>query len=225
MPTRLAARSQHHIVLANPTAGSFDHAVAVAYAEEIRSGGGLARIRDLNAMAFDPVLKDEDRPDRGGKVPPWISAELDLISESDVIVFIYPIWFGGPPAILKGYVDRVLGSGMDFRRFRDGAGAPGLRGRFLLTISSSGLPQEWLEGQGQARALREGWDVYLERGFGLRDGGHLSLDGIIRHMSPEHAGAALERVRGLARGMCDKLARSADGGTAPAADDGLTDCT
>lgn len=176
-------------------------------------------------MGFDPVLTDADRPDRGGKVPPWVRNELENIRESDAIVFVYPIWFGGPPAILKGYVDRILGSGMDFRHFRDGAGAPGLKGRYFLSISTSGLPLEWLEGQGQARALREGWDVYLERGFGLRDGGHLSLDGIVRYVSADHARRALDRVRTLAHDICGKLSLPGDPGADDIRSGTLNDCT
>jgi len=171
----------HYLVLANPSAQSFDHAAAQTYASIVASCGQSVEINDLNAMAFDPVLKDDERFDRGDNRSPWIEAELARLSRCDVVVLIYPIWFGGPPAILKGYVDRVLGAHCGVGAFQSGAAQPALRGRHLLSISTSGTSTEWLREQGQPHAVREGFDLYIERGFGLRgavgvsDRGHTAV--------------------------------------------------
>ncbi|MEO6214447.1 MAG: NAD(P)H-dependent oxidoreductase [Sphingomonas sp.] len=195
----------HYLVLANPSEQSFDHAIAQTYASVVASCGQSADINDLNAMAFDPVLKDDERFDRGDKRSPWIEAELARLSRCGVVVLIYPIWFGGPPAILKGYVDRVLGAHCGVGAFQSGAAQPALRGRHLLSISTSGTSTEWLREHGQPHAVREGFDLYIERGFGLRDAGHLNLDGIGRNMSSAHAAEALVKVAETAKSMCSTL--------------------
>lgn len=54
-------------------------------------------------MGFDPLLKNEERPDRrGSSLSRDVRAELDALTGSDVIALVYPIWFGMPPAMLKG---------------------------------------------------------------------------------------------------------------------------
>src|SRR5687768_15453082 len=102
---------QHLLILGHPDPGSFNHAVAARYAEVVRSNYQAIEVRDLYAMGFDPLLKDTERP-RHGPVnsSPDVRHEMDLIDRSDVISFVYPLWFGTPPAIIKGYIDRVFGA-------------------------------------------------------------------------------------------------------------------
>lgn len=196
----------HYIVLANPSYRSFCHEVARAYKEVVQANHQTATIFDLNAALFDPVLQDRERFDHGSHRWPWVEAELQRLSSCGALILVYPIWFGGPPAILKGYVDRVLGAQCALTDFQSGTGQPAVRGRYLLSISTSGATAEWLSERGQQHALREGFDTYIERGFGLRDGGHINLDGIVHNMSSDHAAKALARVREAAESMCSRLA-------------------
>lgn len=207
-PSRPAAPN-HYLVLANPSSDSFDHEVARTYRDAVECCGHGAEICDLNAMAFDPVLKDHERPDRPQRRRPWIQAELERLRASAVILFIYPVWFGGPPAILKGYVDRVLGAGCDVRRLQAGNAQPAVAGKAFVTITTSGAPLEWLRRQGHPLALREGWELYLAHGFGLRDAGHLSIDKVGPTMSEDEARDRLDRVAALARATCDLVDRAA----------------
>ncbi|MES2096502.1 MAG: NAD(P)H-dependent oxidoreductase [Pseudomonadota bacterium] len=201
----------HYILLANPSPKSFCHSVAWAYAEEVKRAGQSFEIRDLNQIPFDPVLKDESLPARGTPPSPWVEAELDRLAARAAIVMVYPIWFGGPPAILKGYIDRVFGTGCDIGGFQDGKGPRALKGKWLLTITTSAASRDWLAGRGQQRALREGWEVYLERGFAMRDAGHLSIDRIVPNISRAYADEQLERVRQAARETCGRLDADARG--------------
>ena len=102
---------RHLVILGHPDPGSFSHAVASRYAEVARANYQMVEIRDLYAMGFDPLLKDIERPQRRpGVCGPDVRHEIDLIEQSDVIAFVYPLWFGTPPAIIKGYIDRVFGA-------------------------------------------------------------------------------------------------------------------
>ncbi|WP_169803615.1 NAD(P)H-dependent oxidoreductase, partial [Sphingomonas adhaesiva] len=145
---------RHYVVLANPSPKSFCHTIARTYVAEVEQQGQSATIVDLCTLGFDPVLKDGERADHGDRHHPWVTAELERIAACRALVLVYPIWFGGPPAILKGYVDRVLGAHCGFRAFREGGAQPALSGRYLLSMTTSGTPIGWLEERGQPQALR-----------------------------------------------------------------------
>src|SRR3954467_1179436 len=99
---------RHAVILCHPDPKSFNRAVADAYCDAVRKQGQEVMVRDLYAMGFDPVLKAEERPTVDNfKLSEDVEAEIALLASSDVFVLVYPIWFGTPPAMLKGYVERV----------------------------------------------------------------------------------------------------------------------
>src|SRR3546814_8835758 len=62
-----------------------------------------------------PVLKANEQPWKEGYAPrPENVAEREHLEKLDVLTFVYPVWFGTPPAMLKGYLERVVGSGIGF---------------------------------------------------------------------------------------------------------------
>lgn len=205
MEREAANKPRHYILLANPTPKSFCHSIARTYADTVAQCGQSAEIIDLNTMGFDPALKDEYRPDRGAPLSPWVEGQLDELAASDVIVLVYPIWFGGPPAILKGYIDRVLGAGLAVGPFQEGRGQRALKGKWLLSFTTSGTSLEWLREHGQQQSLRQGTDLYLERGFAMRDAGHVSIDRVLPNLSRAYAEEQLARVKQAAIETCQKL--------------------
>lgn len=197
---------RHAVVYANPSSASFDHAILKAYAAEVARHGQEVVVRDLYAIGFDPVLKLEERPAPTRWAPgPDVAAELDVLHRSEALVLIYPIWFGLPPAILKGYVERVMGAGYDFRDLQERRGQPALRGKHLLSFSTSGTSLAWLDEQEQVLALRNAVDVYLWRGFAMRQSEHVSIDNVVPGLDPGYAGQQLERVRSTAARLCAAL--------------------
>lgn len=195
----------HYLVLANPSAKSFCHAVARTYVDEVLRQGQTAEICDLYGIALEPALRIEESFTHGDRHHPWVEAELKRVHASGALILVYPIWFGGPPAILKGYVDRVLGAHCGFRRFSEGGAQAAISGRYLLSVTTSGTSLDWLQERGQPRALRAGFDIYLERGFGLRDAGHVDLDEIVPNMSSARATHALAKVAEAAQMVCGLL--------------------
>lgn len=201
--TSTATPLRHLLVYANPSPDSFDHAIKEAYVAAAAAHGQEVIVRDLYAMGFDPVLKAAERPLHGAWTPADdVAAELDLLRQADALVLVYPIWFGLPPAILKGYVDRVLGAGYSFRDFRGQVGQPALRGKPLVSFSTSGTPLAWLTEQGQVMSLREIFDVYLWRGFAMKQSEHVMIDSVVPNMSGAYAAEQLERVRQVADRTC-----------------------
>ncbi|MCW6530212.1 NAD(P)H-dependent oxidoreductase [Sphingomonas sp. MMSM20] len=198
---------RHLVVCASPAPGGFGHAVVDAYVDTVSQAGQHAIVRDLYGIGFDPVLKADERPD----APHWapsadVAAELEFARQADILVLVYPIWYGLPPAILKGYVDRVLGANYSFHRFRDEAGQPPLVGKPLLSFSTSGTPMAWLHERSQILALREIFDVYLWRGFGMKQSRHVMLDEVVANMPAAAAAEKLQRVRQAAAETCATLA-------------------
>ena len=204
--TDAKAAIRHLVVCASPAPAGFGHAVVDAYVDAVTKAGQQAIVRDLYGIGFDPVLKADERPD----APHWapsadVAAELEFVRQASILVLVYPIWYGLPPAILKGYVDRVLGANYSFHRFRNEAGQPPLVGKPLLSFSTSGTPLAWLHERSQILALREIFDVYLWRGFGMKQSRHVMLDEVVANM-PAAAAEKLQLVRQAAAETCATLA-------------------
>ncbi|MFK3888822.1 NAD(P)H-dependent oxidoreductase [Sphingomonas sp. NPDC079357] len=197
---------RHHLVFAHPSRTSFDGQIVDAYTETVARLGQDVIVRDLYTIGFDPVLRDEERPLHGtGDISPDVAAELEMLRSAHALVLVYPIWFALPPAMLKGYVDRVLGAGYSFRDLQAQVGHPALKGKPLLSFSTSGTSLPWLHEQGQVLSLRDIFDVYLWRGFGMQQSEHIMIDSVVRDMSSAYAAEQLERVRTTAERICAKL--------------------
>ncbi len=95
------------VILAHPYEKSFNHAIFAAATAALRSRGLSVFAHDLYAEEFDPVLtraelgKDETSD-------PLAARYIRELVASDLLVFIHPNWWGQPPAIMKGYIDRVF---------------------------------------------------------------------------------------------------------------------
>jgi NAD(P)H dehydrogenase (quinone) len=194
---------RHAVILAHPDPGSFNALVADAYCEAVRSCGQNAIVRDLYAMKFDPVLKDSERPrPEGIAFSPDVERELTTLAGTDVFVLVYPIWFGMPPAMMKGYIDRVLGAGLTARQIQDRSGLSLTRGRSLLSIFSSGAGRLWLDRQGQGGALRTMFGNYMKHAFGLKDYHELHFSEMVEGLDQEYIDQNIRQVQDLARRTC-----------------------
>jgi NAD(P)H dehydrogenase (quinone) len=113
------------VILAHPNAESFNHAIARTAVEQLESNGHEVIFHDLYEENFDPILGSEEIPDHA-PLPGVISEHCAEISSADGIVIVHPNWWGQPPAILKGWVDRVVRPGVayEFLEGDSGEGVP-----------------------------------------------------------------------------------------------------
>jgi putative NADPH-quinone reductase len=95
------------VILAHPDNQSFNHAIAKTAASRLEKNGHEVIFHDLYAEGFDPVLPSEEIPS-GVSLTPEIDKHCSEIGEADGIIVVHPNWWGQPPAILKGWVDRVM---------------------------------------------------------------------------------------------------------------------
>ena len=197
---------RHIVILGHPAAHSFNASVAAAYCDAVEDCGQTAVLRDLYAIGFDPVLRDSERPGTADFAPaPDVAAELALIRDSSVIVLVYPIWFGMPPAIIKGYIDRVLGVGLLARDIKTGEGHGLLEGKRLVILSSSASTMPWLEEHGQWASMRQAFDTYLTMIFAMADNTHVHFDAIVDGRDERFMRENLERAREQARQTCSVI--------------------
>jgi len=207
MSDQSSAQPRHVVVLAHPNPNSFNASVVRTYCETVRSCGQEAIVRDLYAMGFDPVLKDDERPRAQGiTLSPDVEAELAAIRGADIYTLVYPIWFAMPPAMMTGYIDRVLGAGVTAREIQDRAGESVLSGRHMLGITTSGTREIWLDEQGQIESLRSLIDHYLLHAFRMKSCEHLHLGGIVEGFSKRFVDQALYEVYERARKVCATVA-------------------
>jgi len=133
------------IILGHPKPGSFNHAIAQTAAETLKFLGHQVILHDLCAEGFDPRLPPAELA-RGEVLPPDVQKHCDEIREADGIIIVHPNWWGQPPAILKGWVDRVLRMGVayEFKVGDNGEGVPVglLKARRALVFTTSNTPRE-----------------------------------------------------------------------------------
>ncbi|HNW28370.1 MAG TPA: NAD(P)H-dependent oxidoreductase [Spirochaetota bacterium] len=101
------------VIVAHPRAGSFNHAIAERVRGTLREIGHSVLYHDLYGEGFNPLLPAEEIP-RDGNVDPVVLKHCGELKSSDGIVIIHPNWWGQPPAILKGWVDRVIRPGVAY---------------------------------------------------------------------------------------------------------------
>ncbi|THB64822.1 MAG: flavodoxin family protein [Desulfovibrio sp.] len=108
-------------ILAHPNPGSFNHALAHAARDALVGAGHTVTLRDLHAEGFDPLLPFEEIP-KHGKVDPVVMEHCTELAEAEGVVIVHPNWWGMPPAILTGWVDRVVRPGVAYEFLENDAG-------------------------------------------------------------------------------------------------------
>lgn len=101
-------------IFAHPKATSLNHSILEIVQGEAKARGHEIRTRDLYEMNFNPVLSSSELGHTDGKVSEDVRLEQEHITWAEALIFIYPIWWYDRPAILKGWVDRVLTHGFAY---------------------------------------------------------------------------------------------------------------
>ncbi|MEN6331765.1 MAG: NAD(P)H-dependent oxidoreductase [Smithella sp.] len=131
---------QISVILAHPEPGSFNHAIAQTAIAAIKANGHKVFFHDLYQEKFESVLPAAEIA-KGAALPAAIKQHCIEIAAADGIVIIHPNWWGQPPAILKGWVDRVIRPGVayEFLEGDAGEGVPAglLKARTALVFNTS----------------------------------------------------------------------------------------
>jgi NAD(P)H dehydrogenase (quinone) len=133
------------VILAHPDRGSFNHAIAQSAVERIEKNGHGVYFHDLYDEDFDPLLTGEEI-NRDVSLPRAIREHCEEIREAEGIIIVHPNWWGQPPAILKGWIDRVIRPGVayEFLEGDSGEGIPNglLRAKAVIVFNTSNTEPE-----------------------------------------------------------------------------------
>lgn len=188
------------VVLGHPRDDSLCAALAAAYVEGARAAGAQVQRMDLGRLHFDPVLRSA----RAGDQPlePDLVQAQQALEAARHVAWVYPVWWGTMPALLKGFLDRALVSGFAYR-YRKGSPLWDrlLRGRsaeLLVTMDAPPWYYRWFDrmpGHWQMRRT-----VLQFCGF---EPVHIASYGAVRSATPER----IERWLADARRRGERAAR------------------
>jgi NAD(P)H dehydrogenase (quinone) len=111
------------IILAHPDRHSFNHAIANECKQRLAENGHKIIFHDLHEEHFDPLITSTEIP-KNGKINDLVKKHCDDLIQSDGIIIVHPNWWGQPPAILKGWIDRIIRPGIAYE-FLDGDNGEG----------------------------------------------------------------------------------------------------
>lgn len=134
------------VVYCHPVEGSFCSAMRDAAVRGLQAAGHTVDVIDLAASQFNPVMSTSEwqtYQQGSGQIPDGLEHDVELIKTAEIIVFVYPTWWGGLPAQLKGWLERVMLPGTAFVFNDNNKVRPGLGNIKHIHIASTfGSP--WL---------------------------------------------------------------------------------
>ena len=180
----------------DPAGGHLGHALAEAYAAGAREAGHELRTLAVAELDF-PLLRSQ-KEWRDGALPPALAPAQDAIRWADHLVFFFPLWLGGMPALLKGLLEQVARPGFAFGpESGNPMGRKLLKGRSARLVVTMGMPALVYRFYFRAHSLKA-----LERnilGFvgiaPIRE----TLIGMVEAMDDAARGEWLDRLRVLGR--------------------------
>ncbi len=133
------------LILGHPRPNSFCAALAGKVQESALAAGHEVRYHDLQTEGFDPLILGGETM-RDTILPELVAWHCRELAEADGIVIVHPNWWGMPPAILKGWIDRVIRPGVayEFLPGDKGEGVPRglLKVRTALVLNTSDTEAE-----------------------------------------------------------------------------------
>jgi putative NADPH-quinone reductase len=144
-PGRLHRPARVSLILAHPNPASFNHAIARTVLQTLAALRHEVVLHDLYAEQFDPVMTAAEL-DKDAPLPARIEQHCREIGAADGIVVVHPNWWSQPPAILRGWTDRVLRPGRAYQFVPDGKGGAKpvglLHARVGMVFNTANTPQE-----------------------------------------------------------------------------------
>jgi NAD(P)H dehydrogenase (quinone) len=144
------------VIQGNPVVGSYGEELAQSYVKGAEASGAEVRLLQLSALDFNPNLSGGYR-DKLPLEPDLIQAQ-EWMKWAEHLVFIFPIWWGSLPALMKGFIDRVFMPGFAFK-YHKGKPLPDklLKGRTAHLITTMDGPHwyyRFVQGQPGHRMMK-----------------------------------------------------------------------
>ena len=129
------------VIYAHPYGKSFNHAILEAMQTRL---GDACEVIDLYADGFNPVYRPERLAlfSRGEYLDPIVEKYQGILRRAGQVVFLFPIWWGEAPAVVKGFFDKVMLPGFGYKVSPEGRMLPGLDIARTLIVTTSEAPTE-----------------------------------------------------------------------------------
>jgi NAD(P)H dehydrogenase (quinone) len=183
------------VLIGHQRQGSFCHAIAAAAMEELKAAGHSIVYHDLYAEKFDPILPHEEIL-CGANPDSVVKRHCEEIVAADAYVIVHPNWWAMPPAILKGWLDRVLRQGVAYEFTAQGVNGL-LKGRKAVVFTTSNTPRED-ELRIFGDPLENLWKTCVFNFCGVTDFYRRNFESIIMS-TPEQRAGWLNEVRQIIR--------------------------
>ena len=160
-------------IFAHPEPKSFNSSMKEMAIRTLKDKGNNVRLSDLYVMDFKPVLDKNDflqrkkrdsfnpfleqmTASKEGTFSEDIMTEMEKIKWADVLIFQFPIFFTGMPAIMKGWIDRVFAAGFAFSPIKNRVYENGLlQGKKAMMVISTGAEEDWYSSGGKHGDIHE----------------------------------------------------------------------
>ncbi len=180
------------VVIGHQRQGSFCHAIAQTAMDELQSSGHEVVYHDLYVEGFDPMLPDNEIF-KGTEKSPVVEQHCSELASADGIVVVHPNWWAMPPAILKGWVDRVFCQGVAYEFGEGGKIVGHLKGKTAVVLSTSNTPRE-AELEIYGDPLQNLWETCIFGFCGVEDFYRRNFESIVMS-TPEQRAGWLENVK------------------------------
>ncbi len=145
------------LINGHPDSESYNHALAESYIKGATNSGAEVKQINVAELSFNPNLKFGYRM-RTELEPDLLKAQ-DSIQWADHIVWIYPVWWGSVPALMKGFLDRVLLPGFAFKK-REGSVwwdkyLTGKTSRIICTLDQPAWYYRWINNRPSSMAMKK----------------------------------------------------------------------
>jgi putative NADPH-quinone reductase len=184
------------VILGHQRPGSFCHAIAATAVGRLRALGHEVTFHDLYADGFDPIMPHAETL-KEADLPPAIQRHCDEVRAADGLIVVHPNWWGQPPAILKGWVDRVFRQGVAYEFGPGGAVVQHLQGKRALVFTTSNTPRD-MELELFGDPLENLWKNCIFGFCGVTDFRRRNFESIVLSTPEERAGWLAE-VEALTR--------------------------
>ncbi|MGL4593211.1 MAG: NAD(P)H-dependent oxidoreductase [Thermoguttaceae bacterium] len=180
------------VILGHPKMGSFNHAITQTCCSILEELGHDVCCHDLYREGFDPVLPGDDVGRDASELPESIQKMIAEFKAADGVIFIHPNWWGGPPAILRGWIERVFHHGAIYQ-FTEKGPISFVGDKCIQIFSTSNTPHD-IEVNINGDPIEHFWKVIVFGLLGFKSFERRNFESIILS-SPEERAAWLEEVR------------------------------
>ncbi|MBO7725747.1 MAG: NAD(P)H-dependent oxidoreductase [Thermoguttaceae bacterium] len=185
------------IILGHPNPGdSFNRAIVQTVSRTLREMGHEPVLHDLYAEKFDPVMPMGEEKLPIEELPESVRREIDAVRETGGFVIVHPNWWGTPPAILKGWLDRVFRAGFAYS-FSENGVVSNFTDKTVQVFTTSNTPRE-VEQEVYHDPLENFWKTVVFGLVGSKNFGRRNFESIIMS-TPEQRAAWLSEVETIVK--------------------------